>query len=925
MSTTTLTSLSGSTFNKPSSISLYQSCRILRDRLVRVNGFDQFLAASVNAPDSPVAPMQPAADDEHATQDKSVQVSRSALRDPVDELWRCFRLGSSLSHLYNATQPQIELAVRPVAETASLNACKKDVYHFLLACKKELSFADDDLFSITELYSENTSGFVKVIKTVSLLLDLLESRSLLMASDAVELKGADGDHSHPAAPQDTRDKVVAELLDTERKYVAHLEILQNFQGEVISREVVPVDTAHIVFANLNALIDFQRRFLISLEATCALPPRQQRIGLVFVQNEQPFSVYEPFCANYARASDLVIEETPRLRKLEHLVEPTYELPSLLIRPIQRICKYPLLLRELLKYSDRSDPFYGELERGMEAIKRVTDRVNETRRVQENAVIVTDLEKRVEDWKGHSIATFGALLLEDTFLVIKGDVEREYRCYLFERILLCCKETSAGKKTGKNISISKKPKKRSGTLQLKGRIFLNNVTDVVPSSRNGNHTLHVYWRGDQDQEFFTLRCRNEENLKQWFNSLSKLLEEVRIQLHEYRSNSTLVSSGAQRAQPSFNYPSSADLYRRGDRQGMGYESDEESHRTEDTFDDHDAASVGSVPMSREASAASTRSRSATNESLPYYNRNGGGGTQMARMPSGSGATPALGPSFPRHLAMDSSVFSPVVTSAESAASGKWGSNHHNGSYPFPNMPHQSQEYDAAVAAPGAGQTRYTAPAMSRSGSRQSDSSQGRGVFARPSNSAHNRPPLQSRMRSTSSPHIHNAGSASTSSIPDMPSAMGAMVNNARMPSMTSSQASWVSNSAESLPPPPPPLLTPAGMGGFQMSTPNSSAGPSPLLGMQVKVKINFQEDIYVIVIPEQTQLAYLREKVERKIRLAGHAQALALDPAGMKLKYRDEDGDLITMQSDEDVAMAIEGLNLADAANATLSLIVTAGR
>ena len=114
---------------------------------------------------------------------------------------------------------------------------------------------------------------------------------------------------------------------------------------------------------------------------------------------------------------------------------------------------------------------------------------------------------------------------------------------------------------------------------------------------------------------------------------------------------------------------------------------------------------------------------------------------------------------------------------------------------------------------------------------------------------------------------------------------------------------------------------------------------------MKVKINFQDDIYVIVIPEHTQLAYLREKVERKIRMAGHVLS-SLDTAasapgssgagagasgdkgtagggGLKMKYRDEDGDLITMQSDEDVAMAIEGV-LADGGGgiAALSLIVT---
>jgi cell division control protein 24 len=108
--------------------------------------------------------------------------------------------------------------------------------------------------------------------------------------------------------------------------------------------------------------------------------------------------------------------------------------------------------------------------------------------------VQNLASRVDDWKGHHVSQFGELLLEDIFIVTKSEVDREYHVFLFERIILCCKEdTSMGgnKKGGKNNSILKKPhangtplsgsagssKKKMTPLLLKGRIYLNNVTDV----------------------------------------------------------------------------------------------------------------------------------------------------------------------------------------------------------------------------------------------------------------------------------------------------------------------------------------------------------------------------------------------------------------------------------------------------------------
>ena len=116
----------------------------------------------------------------------------------------------------------------------------------------------------------------------------------------------------------------------------------------------------------------------------------------------------------------------------------------------------------------------------------------------------NLEGRVEDWKGHHISNFGALLLDDIFSVTKSEVDREYHVFLFEKIILCCKEyipqPGNGKKVGKSNSILKKPsspstpiglagagpsnKKKNTPLLLKGRIFLNNVTQAVPKINAG---------------------------------------------------------------------------------------------------------------------------------------------------------------------------------------------------------------------------------------------------------------------------------------------------------------------------------------------------------------------------------------------------------------------------------------------------------
>jgi cell division control protein 24 len=201
------------------------------------------------------------------------------------------------------------------------------------------------------------------------------------------------------------------------------------------------------------------------------------------------------------------------QKYNHLINAKSELPAFLIKPIQRICKYPLLLdvswhlslyssssfewwlrQQLLKKSSPVDyPHYEELKAGSAAAKRITDKINEAQRRAENLQTVQNLASRVDDWKGHHVSQFGELLLEDIFIVTKSEVDREYHVFLFERIILCCKEdtsvagNSNNKKASKNNSILKKPqangssaggsKKKMTPLFLKGRIYLNNVTEA----------------------------------------------------------------------------------------------------------------------------------------------------------------------------------------------------------------------------------------------------------------------------------------------------------------------------------------------------------------------------------------------------------------------------------------------------------------
>ena len=147
-----------------------------------------------------------------------------------------------------------------------------------------------------------------------------------------------------------REHIIDELVKTERTYVQHLELLQSFKKLVEEKGNVTGDTVHDIFLNLNALLDFKRRFLIRVEQTNAQPATEQNWGNLFVLYKEAFKVYEPYIANQKRCEEIAVREFDKLREtggsaeMQQMVESTTTLTSFLLKPFQRLAKYPLLLK-----------------------------------------------------------------------------------------------------------------------------------------------------------------------------------------------------------------------------------------------------------------------------------------------------------------------------------------------------------------------------------------------------------------------------------------------------------------------------------------------------------------------------------------------------------------------------------------------------
>lgn len=626
-------------------------------------------------------------------------------------------------------------------------------------------------------------------------------------------------------PKDKRDKVVEELLVTERKYVHDLELLLEYQTELQTTGALSADTIHYLFPNLNVLIDFQRRFLIGIEYHARLPPKEQFIGSVFINFEEGFEVYEGFALNQKKACQIAVAEASKLSSLSHIVDPTYELPCFLIKPIQRICKYPLLLRELVKYTSEDWPNYQNQVEALEAIKRVTFNVNETQRRVENLGVVKQLSELLIDWKGHNLNDFGALLHDGVFPVIKSGAEREYHLYLFENIILCCKESPPPKKSMTLSSKKSKPKRSS--LILKGRIYMAFITHISSSIKNG-YLLHLAWGKDaSDSGFFDIKFRNDELLDQWESTINQMVS---------RYNDPAVD------------PLGSTLSFTDSTLVNGTSYDEVSD--DETYDmTHHQPSSSTSNNSREALHDDDSTSTSISHDISY-------------------------PIDPSSL---------------------------DKTYPFAYQQQLSSLSDDLNTNRGIPLHASPAPSSSSSsinntvmGPRQ-ESSKSVSSFSAVSSAAHH----NVRVRSASVPVkisdtlYSNSSNVSAPPIPPMPAGLASNSNSTTTSSTDLSAEPVIKNS--NLTEIPPPSIR-------SIPQEEAPAVVVPPKRSNMKVKLHYLQDTFLIIVPSDASYAVLLERVERKVRLCGNQT-----PTPLRIKYKDEDDDFVTMHSDEDIQMALEPL------------------
>ncbi|CAG9857602.1 unnamed protein product [Phyllotreta striolata] len=235
-----------------------------------------------------------------------------------------------------------------------------------------------------------------------------------------------------------KEFIMAELLQTERAYVNDLRTcITHYLHDVRTSASVPapIQANHrVIFGNMEAIHRFHDSvFLKELEKYETMP---EDVGHCFVTWAREFDAYVTYCRNKPDSADVLVqhgeryfEEVRRKYQVEHPID------AYLIKPVQRITKYQLLLKDLLGCCDEGR---GEIKDGLEVMLNVPKKANDA------------LHLSLLDGCDASHEELGEVVLQDAFTVLdpkqiirKG---RDRHIFLFEMYLLFSKEVkdSAGK-------------------------------------------------------------------------------------------------------------------------------------------------------------------------------------------------------------------------------------------------------------------------------------------------------------------------------------------------------------------------------------------------------------------------------------------------------------------------------------------------
>ena len=226
-----------------------------------------------------------------------------------------------------------------------------------------------------------------------------------------------------------RKNIIKELIDTESSFGQDMTVVVDIYKGTSNVIKISPDDARSLFGNAHEIVTFSMGFLDSLKAAAKsvyILPKSKRwrskrdssattestntddqvsnggvdlneedkdrmttIGAAFLENiEEMEKVYTDYLKNHDSANQKLqqLQRNPKVqvwlrecRAYASDLTAAWDLDSLLVKPVQRILKYPLLLKELVEVTPENHPDFIKLDTAARQLVGVSKRINDSKK------------------------------------------------------------------------------------------------------------------------------------------------------------------------------------------------------------------------------------------------------------------------------------------------------------------------------------------------------------------------------------------------------------------------------------------------------------------------------------------------------------------------------------------------------------------
>lgn len=294
--------------------------------------------------------------------------------------------------------------------------------------------------------------------------------------------------------------VLNELIQTEKDYVKDLGIVVEGFMKKIEEKGVPEDMKgkdKIVFGNIHQIYDWHRDFFVGELEKCL--DDHEKLPELFIKHERRLHMYVIYCQNKPKSEFIMAEYDSFFEAVQQEVNCRLGISDFLIKPIQRITKYQLLLKDFLKYSSKAGLDCQDIEKAVDLMSQVPKLCNDMMNLG-----------RLQGFEG-KLTSQGKLLQQETFFVTEQDSgvlsrSKERRVFLFEQIVIFSELLRKGSSTPgyqfkKSIKVS--------------YLGLEEYVDNDPCK------FVLSCRGSSER--FTLQAANTDIKQVWVEHITELLD------------------------------------------------------------------------------------------------------------------------------------------------------------------------------------------------------------------------------------------------------------------------------------------------------------------------------------------------------------------------------------------------------------------